>query len=508
MTRCALDVQECGIGVCDQSDGCSWLCHAECACEAPGWMPTDWNAGIQAGSLLPAAPDNPGGAISNGYIGAWVPRGLPGSAGSPVCGVEHVKGVFAPVSGALFGYDDESKKVQLASLASWTATAYLASIGSAKLPATASAMDFQRAAYRVASKAGKVECVQNTFAHRSKQNLLVSEFVCKNNGDAAQTITIQQGRCNPLDLVDDYIYDTLCPRRNASRHGYVRQDRPSGMAGVTCTLSIMGAAETPGIAVPTLGECHSEVPEGGLSTTVGGGETVLTSLISARFSNMDHGRHGTAGDQVERAKAAWLEANASAMVLFSSHVAAIEELNIPGIEVEGNLELARVVNSSMYALLGAYRNDSRYSSAPEGLVSTRYSGHAFWDVETWQWPTWLVFWPDQASAALQYRVDLMEQAAENTAHLSVWLHDFTPSSPMDQFKPKRLEGLRFPWESALAGIEQCSPNDENHIVGDIALAFRQYWRATHNVTWLKTSGFPVIEGIARYYSTYGANDAR
>ena len=189
------------------------------------------------------------------------------------------------------------------------------------------------------------------------------------------------------------------------------------------------------------------------------------------------------------------------MTLFKEHVAAMDELNIPGatplntsiypatqptvvvqrelffvgagIEIEGNLELARVVNSSLYALLGAYRNDSRYSSAPEGLVSTRYSGHAFWDVETWQWPTWLVFWPDQAYAALQYRVELMGQAAENSAHLSIWLHDFPPSGPMDRFEPKRLEGLRFPWESALAGIEQCSPSDENHVVGDIALAFRQ-----------------------------------
>ena len=85
------------------------------------------------------------------------------------------------------------------------------------------------------------------------------------------------------------------------------------------------------------------------------------------------------------------------------------------------------------------------------------------DVETWQWPTWLVFWPDQARAALQYRVDLMAQAAENTEHLSVWLKDFTPGFPIDKFEPKQLEGLRYPWESALAGVEQCSPSDENHV---------------------------------------------
>ena len=123
--------------------------------------------------------------------------------------------------------------------------------------------------------------------------------------------------------------------------------------------------------------------------------------------------------------------------MFEAHVASMDELHAPGIEVAGNAELAQVVNSSMHALLGSYRADSPYSSAPEGLVSTRYSGHAFWDVETWQWPTWLVFWPDQAQAALQYRVDLMPQAAENARHLDVYLHDFAPgASDLDQHKPK------------------------------------------------------------------------
>ena len=91
----------CGIGRCPKGD-CSWLCPAECACAGPGWMPQSWVAEAAAASLLPASPDQPGGQISNGYVGAWVPRGLAGSAGSPVCGVEHVKGVFAPTSATPF----------------------------------------------------------------------------------------------------------------------------------------------------------------------------------------------------------------------------------------------------------------------------------------------------------------------------------------------------------------------------------------------------------------------
>jgi trehalose/maltose hydrolase-like predicted phosphorylase len=175
----------------------------------------------------------------------------------------------------------------------------------------------------------------------------------------------------------------------------------------------------------------------------------------------------------------------------------MDELHAPGIEVTGNLELARLVNASVHALLGAYRADSPYSSAPEGLVSTRYSGHAFWDVETWQWPTWLVFWPDQAAAALEYRLGLSEQATRNAELSQIFLHD----APDAVRAKMHLEGMRFPWESANDGTEQCIFNAEDHIVGDISLAFRQYWRATQDVNWLKTSGFKVIKGIAELYAS-------
>eukprot|EP01046_Picozoa_sp_COSAG06_P074421 COSAG06_NODE_22755_length_714_cov_0.640650_2_plen_174_part_00 len=37
--------------------------------------------------------------------------------------------------------------------------------------------------------------------------------------------------------------------------------------------------------------------------------------------------------------------------------------------------------------------------------------------------------------------------------------------------------------------------------GDIALAFRQYWGATLDTAWLRTSGWPVIHGVARYYAS-------
>ena len=108
-----------------------------------------------------------------------------------------------------------------------------------------------------------------------------------------------------------------------------------------------------------------------------------------------------------------------------------------------------------------------------------------------------MFWPDQAAAALEYRVQLSAQARENAALSEIFLHD----EPEAARKTAHLEGMRFPWESANSGTEQCIFNAEDHIVGDISTAFRQYWRATHDRAWLKTSGWPVIEGIAQFYAS-------
>ena len=58
----------------------------------------------------------------------------------------------------------------------------------------------------------------------------------------------------------------------------------------------MAGAETPTVAVPKLGECHTEVPKGGLPLAVAAGQTARLSLISARYSNMDDGRHVSCHD--------------------------------------------------------------------------------------------------------------------------------------------------------------------------------------------------------------------
>lgn len=108
------------------------------------------------------------------------------------------------------------------------------------------------------------------------------------------------------------------------------------------------------------------------------------------------------------------------------------------------------------------------------------------DVETWQLPIWLALWPKLAKTALQYRVDRMPTALIN-ARTPVWpeaaprhglkfpvsrhclrLAADGPLLPVDE--PLLLDQV----ESAITGIEQCVGSMEDHVQGDIALAFRQY----------------------------------
>ena len=42
---------------------------------------------------------------------------------------------------------------------------------------------------------------------------------------------------------------------------------------------------------------------------------------------------------------------------------------------------------------------------------------------------------------------------------------------------------------------------EQHITADIALAQWQYYEATGDLTWLKTQGWPVISGAARFWAS-------
>jgi hypothetical protein len=225
-----------------QHDG---ACPVGVGCECiAGWTPPSWAEEIaSADRSLAGAADEPGATIGNGYVGAFVPRGVPGSAGPPYVGVEHVKGVFAagaPLSqGHSSGTLGPNRQVSLASLASWTATAFVAELGSKPAVSTASTLDWRRAAYEVATPlpaddsssygggGDRSHCVQSTYAHRQQPHLLITEFVCTNhNADASAAplpVTIKQVIETPF-VFSSLVKNNILPRQARDKRKLIKRD--------------------------------------------------------------------------------------------------------------------------------------------------------------------------------------------------------------------------------------------------------------------------------------------
>lgn len=155
------------------------------------------------------------------------------------------------------------------------------------------------------------------------------------------------------------------------------------------------------------------------------------------------------------------------------------------IEVSGSPPLQAQLRASLFSLYASVRAGSPWSPSPGGLSSDGYNGHVFWDSETWMYPGLLALHPDIARSMLQYRVDRLEAAfryARETGY----------------------RGARFPWESALSGLEdtptwaKSGPN-EQHISSDIALAAWQYWLVSGDLEWFRGKGYPLLRGIADFW---------
>ena len=167
------------------------------------------------------------------------------------------------------------------------------------------------------------------------------------------------------------------------------------------------------------------------------------------------------------------------------------------ISVPGDPAMTAQIHASMFYLLASVRAGVVWSASPGGLSSDGYSGHVFWDMETWMSPALLAQYPELAADANTYRQQRLPAARAAAAALS------TPDHP--------IKGAKFPWQSALSGKETTpdwSPDgkQEIHINSDIALAQWQYYEATGDKAWLRDKAWPVLQGIADYWATRAVPD--
>jgi trehalose/maltose hydrolase-like predicted phosphorylase len=156
------------------------------------------------------------------------------------------------------------------------------------------------------------------------------------------------------------------------------------------------------------------------------------------------------------------------------------------ITVLGDPSLQSQVRASTFYLLASTRQGSDWSLSPAGLSSNDYGGWVFWDADTWMYPALLAQYPDIAQGVDTYRQQRLG-AAEQLA------------------QSRGNQGAEYPWQSGLSGADNITMA-EIHVTADVALAQWQYYEATGDRQWLATKAWPVLQGIATFYSHVATPD--
>lgn len=194
------------------------------------------------------------------------------------------------------------------------------------------------------------------------------------------------------------------------------------------------------------------------------------------------------GDTVDQAEKIALRELAAAvrekMNFLARSKAAWADLWAKDIAIEGSRKDQQVVHSCMFYLLESVREGSEWSIPPMGLSSNDFSGHVFWDADTWIFPALILQHPELARSIVDYRYNTLTGAIANA-------------------KADGYAGAEYAWESGQTGREDIQPGleyrHERHIDGDVALAQWQYYLATGDLNWLRTRGYPVIKATADYW---------
>ncbi|ELR20704.1 glycosyl hydrolase family 65 central catalytic domain containing protein [Acanthamoeba castellanii str. Neff] len=421
----------------------------------PLGIPADWVGPWKQGDLL-FGTDEPQqtyrqAVVGNGYMATVV--------GSPDI---YVSGVFN-------GEESLSKRARLPATNAITVTNALH---------TGSALNiregvfYRRSYFKPCIACAEADIEQRWYAHRFYPSLLVRTTVSPTNESITLTLANNNGTATTdLDL---------------SPYG-----APPGLAVIAGPTRLL---ETPKQQPTFVAVATNNVPDS-ITVNATGSSTTFYFITAIRTNHDSEYPIDAALTDLQNAQ--FMQGS-----LRKHHIEEWEKIWEAGIEVGARFELGQAVNSSIYYLLSSIRagdyetNSSRFGSAfrvksysvsPGSLATTGYSGHSFWDGETWMYPTMALFYPEVARNLLQYRSDRIPEASANAA--------------LNGFKV----GLKFPWESGYTGSEVCPwPPGlfEHHLMGDIALAVQQYWRLTRDKQWLKEEGINLAVGIAAFWISH------
>jgi trehalose/maltose hydrolase-like predicted phosphorylase len=174
--------------------------------------------------------------------------------------------------------------------------------------------------------------------------------------------------------------------------------------------------------------------------------------------------------------------------LLGKHRAAWGDLWRSDIVIDGDARAQTAVHSDLYYLLATSTADTHWPMGACGL-STGYTGHAFWDSDTWVFPALLLLHPERAKSLVMFRSHTLPAAQARA-------------------QARGLKGAKYPWEADAENGSEQTPHfayvlgeREIHVNADIAIAQWQYWLATQDRDWLKKYGWPVMRNDADFWAS-------
>lgn len=208
-----------------------------------------------------------------------------------------------------------------------------------------------------------------------------------------------------------------------------------------------------------------------------------------------HSRAGWGGDATDDLKLVTLARAQDFERLLSEHRSAWSALWQSDIVIEGDAPAQLAAHSELYYLLASSTTDTAWPMGACALTSG-YSGHTFWDSDTWIFPALLLLHPERAKSLVMFRSRTLPAAQKRALE-------------------RGRAGAMYPWESDPENGDEQTPHfagvlgeREIHVNADVAIAQWQYYLATLDREWLRLQGWPVIRSVADFWVSRASYNAR
>ncbi len=157
------------------------------------------------------------------------------------------------------------------------------------------------------------------------------------------------------------------------------------------------------------------------------------------------------------------------------------------VEIDGDIKSQQAIRFNIFHLNQTYRgDDARLNIGPKGFTGEKYGGACYWDTEAYCIPFFLASHPEQiARQLLIYRFNHLPRAVENAEKLG-----FSGGAALYPMVTMNGEECHNEWEITF---------EEIHRNGAISFAIWNYVNYTGDKDYLRTHGFSVLLGVARFW---------